>query len=169
MIYCYPKFICVEFELLFTAVLAPLRHPRDIYCSVTLVARSESWPPVTVNGHTRIRTPQYDRPDAETLTLTTHNTHNRQPSMPRRDSNPLSQEAIGRTPTWPLGPVNDVCEDNVIMFILIILEVRVIGTGSYMLIGRVCVRWLAVLIYGNWHYLYTVFGRDYIRCLAVFV
>jgi len=31
------------------------------------------------------------------LYLTTHNTHNRQTSMPRRDSNPQSQETSGRT------------------------------------------------------------------------
>jgi len=31
-------------------------------------------------------------------------------------------------------------KDNVVMFILIILEVHVIGTGSYTLIGRVCIR-----------------------------
>jgi hypothetical protein len=33
------------------------------------------------------------------LYLTTHNTHNRQTSMPRRDSNPQSQQASGRRPT----------------------------------------------------------------------
>jgi len=42
------------------------------------------------------------------LYLTTHNTHNRQTSMPRWDSNPRSQQASGRRPTpstaWPLGP-----------------------------------------------------------------
>jgi hypothetical protein len=33
------------------------------------------------------------------LYLTTHNTHNRQTSMPRCDSNPQSQKASGRRPT----------------------------------------------------------------------
>ena len=33
------------------------------------------------------------------LYLTTHNTHNRQTSMPRWDSNPQSQQASGRSPT----------------------------------------------------------------------
>ena len=41
------------------------------------------------------------------LYLTTHNPHNRQTSMPRWDSNPLSQQASGRRPTpltaRPLG------------------------------------------------------------------
>jgi hypothetical protein len=41
------------------------------------------------------------------LYLTRHNTHNGQPSMPRWDSNPQSQQAIGcrHTPktAWPLG------------------------------------------------------------------
>ena len=35
----------------------------------------------------------------ETSYLTTQNTHNRQTSMPRRDSNPQSQQASGRRPT----------------------------------------------------------------------
>jgi len=42
------------------------------------------------------------------LYLTTHNTHNRQTSMPRWDSNPRSQQASGHKPTpstaRPLGP-----------------------------------------------------------------
>jgi len=42
------------------------------------------------------------------LYLTTHNTHNRQTSMPQRDSNPQSQQTISRIPSlytaWPLGP-----------------------------------------------------------------
>ena len=42
------------------------------------------------------------------LYLTTYNTHNRQTSMTRWDSNPRSQQASGRRPTpqtaWPLGP-----------------------------------------------------------------
>jgi len=33
------------------------------------------------------------------LYLTTHNTHNRQTSMPQWDSNPQSQQASGRRPT----------------------------------------------------------------------
>jgi len=33
------------------------------------------------------------------LYLTTHDTHNRQISMPRWDSNPQSQQASGRRPT----------------------------------------------------------------------
>jgi len=33
------------------------------------------------------------------LYLKTHNTHNRQTSIPQRDSNPQSQQASGRRPT----------------------------------------------------------------------
>ena len=71
-------------------------------------------------------------------------------------------------------------KDNVVMFILIILEVHVIGTGSYTLIGRVCIRWfgrvyirrfgpvyilwLALFIYVVWPCLCTLFGRVYILC-----
>ena len=39
-----------------------------------------------------------DRPYAETLYLTTHNTHKRQTFIPLRDSNPQSQQAKGRRP-----------------------------------------------------------------------
>jgi hypothetical protein len=45
------------------------------------------------------------------LYLTTHNTHNRQTSMPRWDSKPRSQQANGRRPTpqtaRPLGPADN--------------------------------------------------------------
>jgi hypothetical protein len=48
-----------------------------------------------------------DRSVTEISTYTTHNIHNRQISMPRRDSNPRSQEESCRTPTHytarPLG------------------------------------------------------------------
>ena len=40
-----------------------------------------------------------DQPITETSTWQTHNTHNRQTSMPRRDSNPQSQQASGCRPT----------------------------------------------------------------------
>ena len=56
--------------------------------------------------HDHSDTPHYlillwtsDQSDAETTTCTTHNTHNRQTSMPRWDSNPRSQQASGRRPT----------------------------------------------------------------------
>jgi len=39
-----------------------------------------------------------DRPAEGALTCTTHDTHNKQLSMPRRDSNPQSQQASCRRP-----------------------------------------------------------------------
>ena len=50
------------------------------------------------------------------LYLTTHNTHNRETSIPRWDSNPRSQQESGRRPTpWtarPLGPAFHSCTDK---------------------------------------------------------
>jgi hypothetical protein len=44
------------------------------------------------------------------LHLTAHNTHNRQTSMPRWDSNPQSQLASGRSPTpWTARPLGLTC------------------------------------------------------------
>ena len=58
------------------------------------------------------------------LCPTTHNSRNRQTSMPRRDSNPQSQQANGRNPTpyivRPVGSAvhmrGDRCHDAVVCF-----------------------------------------------------
>ena len=62
-------------------------------------------------GRTHLYEPSAGRRD---LYLTTCNNHNRQTSMPRWDSNPQSEQAIGRRPTQTarlLGPAPWVLEN----------------------------------------------------------
>ena len=75
-----------------------------------------SWPPLTgLRDHTTLGNTPLDEWSARRrkLYLTTHNTHDRQASIPWRDSNPQSQRASGHTATSQiarsLGPAYVTC------------------------------------------------------------
>ena len=173
MNYCYPKFMYVAFNFLFTAVFAPclclLHHLRDIFssCGASTPFR------VMASYHNHLA--HQNRKDSSVRSARrrdlylNHIQHSQQTTIhspegirthyhKRRAATDLRLRPRGHSDRFV------TCDrDNVCMFILIILEVHVIGTGSYTSIGRVCVRLLAVFIYGDWPCLYTLIGLVYVR------
>jgi len=103
--YCCPRLLTVVSACLSFPLEEPLINARVSFYYGATTANGPGPPhfwgfTITFRHTTLGRTPLDEWPARHRgLYLTTHNTHKRQTSMPRRDSNPQSQQASGRKPT----------------------------------------------------------------------
>jgi hypothetical protein len=167
MIYYYPKLMCVTFEFLVTAMLAPwlclLRQFHDFFCDVSTLFRVMD----ARHNHWTRRNRKYFSvqtfPHTE-LYLTAHYSQNRQPSMlPDGIRTHYHRNWAAADPGLrPRGHWDRfmTCDKgNVIILRLISLET------SWLV--RTHVGWLTVFMYADWPCLCTLIGRVYVRWLAV--